>query len=202
MKNVRFTVISAIAAALVTSCSTVSKQSDSSAAKEDRSLENLVQYANPMSGTGNFPAQWGDNNLFPGCGMPFGMIQWSPDTGAGLKPCGYSYYDTADFRVQPGPFERRGLSGRWQFLIHAHSRHRPRLPTPVAWPLPRHFQHDHESARPGYYTITLENGIKVELTTTTRTGFGRFTYPTGKTATMAINAASDVNKSDDANVDN
>ena len=46
--------------------------------------------------------------------------------------------------------------------------------------------------------MTLDNGIKVELTATTRTGFGRFTYPAGKTATLAINAASDVNHSDDS----
>ena len=44
---------------------------------------NLIQYANPMCGTG------GNANVFPGAVAPFGMIQWSPDTELGLHKCGY-----------------------------------------------------------------------------------------------------------------
>ena len=199
MKIVRFTVIPAVVAALVTSCATTSKDSDSSAAKQGRSSENLVQYANPLCGTGNFPAQWGDNNLFPGAVMPFGMIQWSPDTGAGLKPGGYSYYDTQISGFSLDHLSGAGCpdGGNFSFMPILGAGHAPngnRLAFAAT------FQHDHEVARPGFYTVTLENGIKVELTTTTRTGFGRFTWPAGQTATMAINAASDVNKSDDANI--
>ena len=58
------------------------------------------------------------------------------------------------------------------------------------------FSHSNEVARPGYYEVTLDNGIKVELTTTVRSGFGRFTYPASGEATMTINAGSKVNGSD------
>src|SRR5579864_273064 len=65
----------------------------------------LVQYANPMCGTGtakDVPA--GDNNLYPGATLPFGMIQWSPDTELGQHRGGYGYADThiSDFSVRSG----------------------------------------------------------------------------------------------------
>jgi predicted alpha-1,2-mannosidase len=39
--------------------------------------------------------------------------------------------------------------------------------------------------------VTLDNCMKVELTATTRSGFGRFVYPDTKAATMMINTAND-----------
>jgi putative alpha-1,2-mannosidase len=38
------------------------------------------------------------------------------------------------------------------------------------------FDHQKEEARPGYYKVTLGNGIKAELSATDRTGFHRYTY--------------------------
>jgi predicted alpha-1,2-mannosidase len=40
--------------------------------------------------------------------------------------------------------------------------------------------------------VRLDNGVNVELTATTRSGFGRFTYPAGRHATMVINAGSNL----------
>ena len=198
MKTARFTVMAAVVAALATSCATAPKN-DSSASNPDYKLEDLVQYANPICGTGNYPAQWGDNNLFPGAVMPFGMIQWSPDTGAGTKPSGYSYYDTQISGFSLDHLSGAGCpdGGNFSFMPILDAGQAPngnRMAFATA------FRHDHEIAQPGHYMVTLDNGIQVELTTTTRTGFGRFTYPAGRTATMAINAASDVNKSDDASI--
>jgi putative alpha-1,2-mannosidase len=39
--------------------------------------------------------------------------------------------------------------------------------------------------------VKFDNGVKIELTATTRTGFGRFTYPAEGAATMMINAGND-----------
>jgi predicted alpha-1,2-mannosidase len=169
------------------------------AAETGHALLNLVQYVNPIWGTGDYPAQWGDNNLFPGAVMPFGMIQWSPDTGAGTKPGGYAYYDTQISGFSMDHLSGAGCpdGGNFSFM--------PILgegqpPNGNRLAFATDFSHDNETATPGYYAVTLNNGIKVELTATTRTGFGRFTYPTTKAATMAINAASDVNGSDDASL--
>jgi len=39
------------------------------------------------------------------------------------------------------------------------------------------FSHKAEYATPGYYAVTLANGVRVELTATQRTAFHRYTFP-------------------------
>ena len=195
MKTARLTAMLAGVALSAVSCSTFKHSNESGVAPR----QNLVQYANPLCGTGNYPVQWGDNNLFPGAVMPFGMIQWSPDTGAGTKPGGYAYYDTQISGFSMDHLSGAGCSdgGNFSFMPVLDA---GQPPGTNRMAFATSFSHSNETARPGDYAVTLDNGIKVELTTTTRTGFGRFTYPAGKTATMAINAASDVNRSDDAEI--
>jgi predicted alpha-1,2-mannosidase len=157
---------------------------------ERHPLENLTSYAHPMCGTGD------DANLYPGATAPFGMIQWSPDTGLGLHMGGYFDLDTtiSDFSVDH--ISGAGCSYGGDFAM---------MPIlgglPAAAPEKRNdfaasFSHANETARPGYYGVTLDNGIKVELTATTRSGFGRFTFPGEGPATMMINAGSDINGPD------
>src|SRR5215469_3962448 len=56
----------------------------------------LLQYASPLCGT------TGGANLFPGPVLPFGMIQWSPDTEMGMRKGGYDYKESriSDFSVE------------------------------------------------------------------------------------------------------
>lgn len=202
MKTVQATVVvlTGVLALAATSCSTSKMSATSGGAEMGRGMQNLVQYAKPMYGTGDYPhTAAGQNNLFPGAVAPFGMIQWSPDTGAGKKPGGYAYYDTEISGFSLDHLSGAGCpdGGNFSFMPILDAGQPPngnRLAFATA------FSHDNETARPGYYSVVLDNGIKVELTATTRSGFGRFTYPAGKTATMAINAASDVNGSDDADI--
>jgi putative alpha-1,2-mannosidase len=59
------------------------------------------------------------------------------------------------------------------------------------------FQHKNEVAGAGYYKVGLDSGATAELTATTHTGSGRFTYPSGQTATMLVRtSASEVGSSD------
>ena len=160
---------------------------------------NLVQYAKPMAGTGDYASTDGGNNTFPGAVMPFGMIQWSPDTAGGTTPGGYAYYDNVISGFSLDHLSGAGCTEGENFSFmpildtsHAPEGNRTAFATP--------FSHDREFASPGYYAVTLDNGIKVELTATTRSGSGRFTYPAGTTAIMSINAASDVNQSDNASI--
>jgi putative alpha-1,2-mannosidase len=39
------------------------------------------------------------------------------------------------------------------------------------------FSHANETAKPGYYAVRFENGIRAELTSTTRNGYHRYTFP-------------------------
>ncbi len=120
---------------------------------------------NPFIGTA------GDGNTFPGATLPLGMIQWSPDT----RPDGWYHYQDTTTRG----FSLTHISGAgctvyadvpilpWVAELGASS------PNDLLMP----FSHDHEQAHPGYYSVTLDNGVKTELTVSTRAGIGRFVFP-------------------------
>ena len=50
-----------------------------------------------------------------------------------------------------------------------------------------YYSHDNETVRPGYYSLTMDNGIGVELTATERVALHRYTYPAGQTPRLLIN---------------
>ena len=161
----------------------------------------VAQYVNPLIGT-----QGGET--WPGADTPFGMVQWSPENTAGdqtraTSPGGYSYlhpkirgfglthmsgtgcagaYGDIPFFPYPGDVTTSPSSDSTD-AIYAST-----------------FSHGNEQAQPGYYAVTLDNGAQVELTATTRTGAGRFTYPDGKPATMLLRTSSSEVGSEDAQV--
>jgi len=190
--------LASLALLIVTSCSTYwhsGRTSEVSQTLEPKhSLPNLVQYAKPMCGAA------GGANLYPGATVPFGMIQWSPDTELGLRAGGYSAWDKriSDFSVDH--ISGAGCSYGEDFAMMAILGSEATSPPDDrrAFALP--FSHANEVARPGYYAVAFANGVKVELTTTMRTGFGRFTFPGKKPATMMINAASDINGSEASSI--
>jgi len=185
--------LASIIALAVTSCSTYQQPENSPHMGSAVALPDLVQYAKPMCGTGTaLNTEGGDNNTYPGSVAPFGMLQWSPDTDNGMHRGGYGVNDKtigdfsvdhlsgtgchygADFAFMPIPGQQPATS--------------PAAHNTFAVP----FSHTNEIAKPGYYGVTLNNGVKVELTATTRSGFGRFIYPSGvEVATMMINTAND-----------
>src|SRR5579864_9788507 len=185
MRTTQFIVCVSTAIALVTtSCNGVKKSGTPAGSNSNYALENLLPYARPMCGTA------GGANTYPGATLPFGMIQWSPDTELGLRKGGYSDADTriSDFSVDH--ISGAGCSYGEDFAMMPISGQQPTAPPDKrnAFALP--FSHTNEQAAPGYYGVTFDNGVKAELTTTMRTGFGGFTYPAHNAASMMINAAS------------
>ena len=132
---------------------------------------------NPFMGTGVGGAAVGDIDASPAAAVPFGMMQWGPDTSPD-RAAGGGYHDgdtaLSGFSLThlngPGcPALRRradpadGRRGR-----RRRPRRRPRAST-------RPTQH----AAPGRYSVALgEPAIGVDLAVTTRTGLARFTFPT------------------------
>ena len=51
------------------------------------------------------------------------------------------------------------------------------------------FDHKNEEAHPGYYTVTLANGVRVALTVTERAGIARIDFPQGKAARLLVSGA-------------
>jgi len=138
----------------------------------------------PFIGTTN------TGNVFPGATLPFGMIQWSPDTGPD------AWYDYSKDRITG--FSLTHISGAGcpvygdiPVLPYAGelttSPHANRDLYTVA------FSHANETAHPGYYAVTLANGTKVELTVTDRAGIAHFTFPAGVPPRLLINAGGSAN---------
>ncbi|MGB6975469.1 MAG: GH92 family glycosyl hydrolase [Terracidiphilus sp.] len=136
----------------------------------------------------------GGGNTFPGATLPFGMMQWSPDTNTDAW-----YYHNQE---RTYGFSLTHLSGAGcplygDFAI---------LPTADALttspganggagfaPYTETIDHMHEDAHPGYYTVTLGNGIRTEIAVAEHAGIARFVFPAGTDARVMINAGSSAN---------
>ena len=153
---------------------------------DSNSKQRLTDYVDPFIGTD------GTGHTFPGATRPFGMVQLSPDTrNTGWENCsgyhssnptilGFSHthlsgtgaMDYGDILVVP-------TVGKIQFQPGSeddpHTGYRSS------------YHHKTEVAEPGYYAVTLEDhGVRVELTTTMRTGFHRYWFPSTDSANIII----------------
>ncbi|MDF3292520.1 lectin [Streptomyces silvisoli] len=131
-------------------------------------VEDPASLVNPLIGTS------GSVDTFPGPDAPFGMLQWSPDT-APHRPDGggYEYKDDKISGFSLTHLSGPGCPGAGDVPI-----------LPVTGELSGNlsdtsasFRHEDEQTGIGYYGVTDASGIKTELTTATRAGLGRFTFP-------------------------
>ena len=130
-----------------------------------------AQYVDTLAGTGSGGSSVGSINNFPGPAAPFGMVQFSPDTGDSYA--GYSYGNT-DLKGFSLTHASVGCTALGDF---------PVLPTTGAvgdrpWERGATISKDGEVGQPGYYGVTLsDTGVKAELTAGTRVGVSRFAFP-------------------------
>ncbi len=134
----------------------------------ERKLTSLVD---PFLGTG------GHGHVYPGATVPFGMVQLSPDNGdEGWDWCaGYHYSSNTIAGFSHMHLSGTGI-GDWCDisilpLTDTGSVQEEKIKLP--------FSHANESAAPGYYQVTLDNGVRTELTATDRTGYHRYHFPNG-----------------------
>lgn len=148
-------------------------------------------YVDPLIGTKN------GGNVFPGAVVPFGMLSWSPENTRGsatstAAPGGYQYDAT---RIRGFSLTHMsgtgcaGGSGDIPFFPYAGEvTSSPASDTKDAV-YAADFAHADESAEPGHYKVGLASGVTADLTATTRTGSGQFTYPADKAASLLIRTA-------------
>jgi len=126
-----------------------------------------IDYVNPFVDTHS--SRW---FYFSSASRPFGMVNLSPDTWVrGSWDSGY-LYDSLHIRcfshihawqmsgvpVMPTTGEFKGHLGMEEYKSS--------------------FTHDTEQAKPGYHKVVLQDyDIKAELTSTSRVGFHRYTFP-------------------------
>lgn len=133
-----------------------------------------VDYADPLLGTSE--SRW---MLNPGATMPFGMVQLAPDNQGAVWKSGYEYsLNNIGGFSHIHSWTMAGLSVMPTVGV-LNTRRGPADGPTTGWTTGYRSRIDKstEKASPGYYAVTLMNGnIHTELTTTTRTGFFRFSF--------------------------
>ena len=160
------------------------------AVQDDR----LTDFVDPFIGTGFH------GHTYPGAAYPFGQIQLSPDNGTqGWDWCsGYHYSDS----IVAG-FSHLHLSGTGigdladiSFLpvtaevTFQKDEKNAEFVTRYAGK----YTHSQETAKPGYYAVTLKNnGVKAEFTVTERAGLHRYSFPENGENNLIINLGFAIN---------
>ncbi len=156
-------------------------------------VANPAALVDPLVGTGSGGAVVGQVDTFPGADVPFGMLQWSPDTTSRPPGGGYNYDDSQITGFSLTHVSGPGCAIAGDFPILPLTGALPADPDSATAP----FTHAAESAHPGSYSVTA-GGVRTQLAATARTGLAQFTYPATAQAQLLVKAADSANGSSSA----
>jgi len=145
--------------------------------------KNLTAYVDPFIGTG------GHGHTFPGATLPFGMVQLSPDTRLdGWDGCsGYHYSDNYIYGFSHTHLSGTGVSDYGDILLMPTNSIEFNNGADGASGYRAPFKHENEKASPGYYNVLFDSTeIEVELTTTLRAGYHKYSYPNAKNQFLVL----------------
>ncbi|WP_159468956.1 GH92 family glycosyl hydrolase [Streptomyces caniferus] len=160
----------------------------------EKPLAHLSDYAVTTRGTlssGSFSR----GNTFPATAVPNGFNFWTPVTNAGSADWLYEYArkNNADnlptlqaFSASHEPSPWMGDRQTFQVMPSAAAGTPDASRTGRALP----FHHANETAKPHYYGVTFDNGLKTEITPTDHAALMRFTFP-GDQASLIFDNVND-----------
>lgn len=171
----------------------------------------LVDYVNPLIGTAKM------GHTFPGATVPFGAVQLSPDTdtipyavngkynGDVYKYCaGYQYSDPTIVGFSHTHFSGTGHSDLGDILVMPTQGKVQLNPGTADRPADGYrsaYSHNNEIAKPNFYQVLLDDHkIKAELTTSTRVGVHRYTYPKSEQSHIILDLTSGIYNYEGKNV--
>ena len=129
-----------------------------------------AQHVDPFIGTGFH------GHTFPGATRPHAMVQLSPDTHimGWDASSGYHYDDNQIYGFSHTHLSGTGIGDLGDVALLPYSGEDSIKPIAT-------FRKETEKATPGYYAVHLDNfGINVELTSTDRVGFHKYSYDNPK----------------------
>ena len=129
-----------------------------------------AQHVDPFIGTGFH------GHTFPGATRPHAMVQLSPDTHimGWDASSGYHYDDNQIYGFSHTHLSGTGIGDLGDVALLPYSGEDSIKPIAT-------FRKETEKATPGYYAVRLDNfGINVELTSTDRVGFHKYSYDNPK----------------------
>ena len=142
---------------------------------------------NPFMGTGVGGTAVGHIDDSPAADVPFGMMQWGPDTTPDrASGGGYEFGDTAISGFSLTHLNGPGCPALGDIPIL------PTIGTVGAAPesTTAGFEHQNERAEPGAYSVALgDPAVKTALAVNTRAGVGSFTFPASASANLLFKVA-------------
>lgn len=153
----------------------------------------LSKHVDSFIGTG------GHGHVYPGATVPFGMVQLSPDNGlSGWDWCsGYHYSDSFIAGFSHLHLSGTGIGDLADILVMPVNK-KIDLSVQVKErndiPYLSKFSHENEESSPGYYRVFLEDhNVDVELTTSKRAGFHKYTFKEGDEQSVIIDLGFSIN---------
>ncbi len=123
-------------------------------------------------------------HVFVGASVPFGMVQLGPtNISKGWDWCsGYHRSDSVIIGFAHTHLSGTGIGDLGDILV---------MPSPDALSTQKAdyattYSLDNQSVKPGYYSVALDNGVDVELTSTNRVGMHRYQFPEGSQSRLVF----------------
>ncbi len=136
-----------------------------------------VDYVNPFIGTK------GEGNVIPGALRPHSMVKLSPDN-LNSPLSGYEYDDNYIVGFSHTHLQGTGGGAYGNILLYPMASDLNKI---ISGKCFSEFSHAKESAKPGYYSVTLlDDNIKAELTSTDHAGFHRYAFPESEKSYILI----------------
>ncbi|MCA4894906.1 MAG: GH92 family glycosyl hydrolase [Cytophagales bacterium] len=131
--------------------------------------KDFTQFVDPFIGTE------GTGHTFPGPCLPFGMVQPGPDNrDQGWDyTSGYQYQDSTIIGFSQTRANGTGISEFGDVLLQPVTDSRIEK-------FGEGYNKQSERATPGYYSVTLRNQVRVELSASERVAFHQYTYPSNR----------------------
>lgn len=145
-----------------------------------------VDYVDPLIGSD------AHGHVFVGASRPFGEVQLGPDNIAkGWDWCsGYHYSDSVLVGFSHTHLSGTGIGDLGDILLSPYTgkiKTEPGTQDNITSGYGSHYSHAGEEVHPGYYRVQLEDyRIRVELTSTDRVGFHKYSFPAGEEGRVTI----------------
>ena len=148
--------------------------------------KNYLRYVDPYIGAG------GHGHVFVGACVPFGAVQIGPQNiFKGWDWCsGYHYSDDVLIGFSHTHLSGTGCTDLGDIQIMPFTgdvRTRRGEQDDISGSCAARYRHENERVSPYFYSLTLDNGIRAELTASRRVAFHKYTFPAGEEARLLIN---------------
>jgi predicted alpha-1,2-mannosidase len=148
----------------------------------------VAYLADPASAVDPIIGTSGAVDDFPGADVPFGMVQWSPDTPSRPSGGGYEYKDKTVTGFSLTHISGPGCGAAGDIPILPTSGAISGAPSNATLPL----DHSAEHAGAGTYSLAA-GGITTKLTATARSGMAQFGFPAGADSNLLFKLSGSAN---------